>query len=95
MAFPGKGLRVRYCENLGKYERGKSMKLVAAPGDGWYVQVWIGRHWHSLLDLRFAREQDALRAAQSLIAAGLASHHALSKADPLTVKAIAVEFLQW
>jgi len=38
---------------------------------------------------------DALRAAQSRTAAGLASHYALTKADPLTVKQVAVEHLQW
>jgi hypothetical protein len=47
------------------------------------------------MDLQFKRERDALRAAQSLTAAGLDSHHALSKADPLTVKAIAVSHLWW
>ncbi len=99
MAYPGKGLRVKWCENVARYtganRNSGSIKLVSAIRDGWFIQVSIGSKWHSLMDLRFARERDALRAAQSLTMAGLASHHALTKADPLTVKQVACEMLQW
>lgn len=96
MAMPPKGLRVKWCENLGRYSNsGKCHKLIDAPRDGWYIQVTRGGRWHALIDLRFARERDALRAVQSLTAAGLASHYALTKADPLTVKQVACEMLQW
>lgn len=63
MAFPAKGLRVKWCENIGKYAGGKCHKLVATARDGWYVQVSRAAQWVSLMDLRFAREKDALRAA--------------------------------
>lgn len=95
MPMPSKGLRVKWCENLGKYSTGKCQKLTSAASDGWYIQTWLGGRWHALMDLRFARERDALRAAQSLTTAGMGSHHALSKANPLTVKQVACEFLQW
>lgn len=90
-----RGLRVKHCENLGRYSSGHFAKLVATAPDGWYVQVWRGGKWYSLLDLCFMRELDAMRAAQSLTAAGLHNHNAIAKAEPLTVKQVAVEFLQW
>lgn len=99
MPLPKTGLRVKHCENVARYtqlhENGGLAQLVAAIPSGWFIQVRISKKWHSLMDLRFAREVDALRAAQSLTAAGLASHYALTKADPLTVKQVAVEHLQW
>jgi len=99
MPLPKTGLRVKHCENVARYtcasENGGLIKLVSAIPSGWFIQVRISKKWHSLMNLRFMREKDALRAAQSLTAAGLASHYALTKADPLTVKQVAVEHLQW
>jgi hypothetical protein len=95
MPKPKKGLRVKFCENVASYTAGKCHKLKAAVADGWFIQVWYDKAWYSLMDLRFGREKDALRAAQSLTAAGLDSHGAINRADPLTVMQVATEFLQW
>lgn len=93
------GLRVKHCENVASYtqprENGGLAQLVAAIPSGWFIQVRIAKKWHSLMDLRFMRERDAVRAMQSLTVAGLDSHNSLTKSDPLTVKQVAVEYLQW
>jgi hypothetical protein len=90
-----RGLRVKHCENVASYTAGKCHKIKAAVADGWFIQVWYGGRWHSLMNLRFGREKDALRAAQSLIAVGLNSHGAIANAEPLTVMQVACECLQW
>jgi hypothetical protein len=98
MARQPKGLRVKWCENVATYENrhGAGMHVIKqAVEDGWFVMVWISGQWKALMDLRFAREKDALRAAQALTLAGLNSVTALQKADPLTVRQIACEALQW
>ena len=96
MAQRKRGLRVKHCENVASYTKSKmGNTLKAVIPSGWFIQVWYGKAWHSLMDLRFMRERDALRAMQSLTSAGLDSHNALTKADPLTVKQVAVEHLQW
>lgn len=96
-----KGLRVKWCENVAKYAphtKGQfGCKLARVSPDGWYVQTWSGKKagWLSMMDLCFAREKDALRAAAALAAAGLDCHAALARADGMIVKQIACEFLQW
>jgi len=97
MAHPRHGLRVKWCENVARYTKPKGglSRLAETVSDGWFIQVWICKKWHSIMDLRFERECDAVRAAQCLTAAGLGSHHALEKADPLTVRQVACEMLQW
>jgi hypothetical protein len=96
MPKPRIGLRIKHCENVATYKQDRGgYKLKEAVADGWFIQVMYGSRWHSLMDLRFMREKDALRAAQALTAAGLDSHGALAKADPMTVKAIACTYLQW
>lgn len=95
MSRPKHGLRVKFCENLGRYDVGKCHKLVATGKDGWYIQSYYGGRWYALMSLRFARERDALVAAQALTQAGLNTHNALIKANPLTVMELACRFLQW
>ena len=91
------GLRVKWCENVAGYQTGGRQKnhVVARVPDGWFVQVLRASRWYSLMDLRFARERDALRAAAALTAAGLDTYQKLEKSEPLHVRQIATEFLQW
>lgn len=96
MAQRKRGLRVKHCENVASYTKSKmGNTLKAVIPSGWFIQVWYGKAWHSLMDLRFVRERDAARAVQSLTAAGLDTHDKLSAADPIAVKQVAVEHLQW
>ena len=88
------GLRIAYHDSVEKLRVG-GRKVFSRVGAGWYIEVrWIGR-WYAIMDLRFLRERDAVRAVQGLTAAGLDSHHQLQKADPLLVRQVACEFLQW
>lgn len=91
------GLRVKHCDLVANYGQGKQFtkQIKKATPSGWYVHCRYGNKWYAIMDLRFMREKDALRAAQALTAAGLDTHRALAAADPLTVKQVATEFLQW
>ncbi len=95
--MPKSGLRVKFCENVARYSRAtkRGHVLQEASPAGWYIQVKICGKYHSLMQLRFARERDAVMAAQSLIADGLDTHAKLSAADGMTVMQVAVERLQW
>jgi hypothetical protein len=97
VAYRKKGLRVKYCENLGTYiaNGNGSFRINETTPDGWYVMVSVCSQWRAMMNLRFLREKDDLRAAQALTVAGLDTHDKLREADPLTVKHIACEHLQW
>ena len=99
MPNPRLGLRVKYCENVATYEQiakgDVSRKVREAHADGWFVMVRYGGQWRALMQLRFARERDAIRAAWALTQAGLDSITALKAADPLAVLEIATRYLQW
>lgn len=90
-----RGLRVKWCENVGQYTQSGMHKLIATVPDGWFIQVWHCKAWRSLMNLRFVREQDAVRAAMALTGAGLDTFTALNKEDGMLVKQIACEALQW
>ena len=92
-----RGLRVKFCENVASYQscENSCYVLQATAKDGWFIQAWRGGRWYSLMNLRFVREKDALRAAEMLTLAGMDSHNALSKADPMTVMEIGCGYLQW
>lgn len=91
-----RGLRVCWCENVASYKSNGYRSLInAAVPDAWRIQVWRGGRWYCVMDLRFLREKDALRAAYALTVAGLDSITALEKADPIMVKQVATEHLQW
>lgn len=89
-----RGLRVQYHDHVERLSRGAG-EVLASVRAGWFVETFYSNRWHALMDLRFVREKDALRAVQSLTAAGLDSHGAIAKADPMTVIQLATEFLQW
>jgi hypothetical protein len=100
MAGKAKGLRVKYCENVAIYEQGRKCKAKYSTAklfipDGWFIQVWFSRQWKTLMDLRFVRERDAVMAAVALTRAGLNTYEKMRSADPMTVKQVACEALQW
>lgn len=87
------GLRVRYHDHVERFGRnGEISEMVAA---GWFIEVTTGGRWEALMDLRFAREKDAVRAALSLTMAGLDCLSAMKRAEPMTVLQVACESLQW
>lgn len=93
------GLRVHFCQNVATYEpvrKGQCARRVKEAYEaGWFIQVWHCGQWRALMQLRFAREKDALRAAYDLSRAGLDSATAIQKAEPLAVLEIATRYLQW
>jgi hypothetical protein len=92
-----KGLRVKYCESVGRCDKhaGMAKRIVERSPDAWYIQVCICAKWRALMNLPFQREKDALRAVHALTAAGLDSATAMERAGPMAVKQVACEFLQW
>lgn len=95
---PKHGLRVKHSDCLwvtknAKKNRG-SHESRAVPS-GFYIFVNVNGKWKAITDLQFARERDAIRAAAALTAAELDCYSAMMRADPLTVKQVACEFLQW
>ena len=94
---PRKGLRVKHCENVARFSTGAGglNRLVEVVPDGFYIQTWRADGWVAIMGLLFARERDAVRGAQSLTLAGLDTYPKLSRADPILVKQIACENLQW
>lgn len=90
-------MRVKFCELVARYEekRGMSCRITERAPDAWYVQVCVSKRWKALMNLPFQREQDAVRAAQALTAAGLDCQSAMERAGVLAVKQVATEFLQW
>jgi hypothetical protein len=93
---PKLGLRVKHSDAVVKPRvgRGRMVRYTPMP-DGWYIFVAICRRWRPLLDLRFLRQGDALRAAAALTAAGLDSAGAMKRAGLAAVKQVACECLQW
>ena len=62
---------------------------------GYYVFVWkAGVHFRALL-VRFLRRQDAERARQGLLSAGLITMGRIRQEHPQTVMRIMCENLQW
>ena len=88
------GLRVAYHDSVEKLAAGGQV-VRGRVGAGWYIEVRRIGKWFAIMDLRFARERDAFRAMASLTAAGLDADYKLRKSDPLLVKQVATEFLQW
>ena len=97
-----KGLRVGHSDSVDKhvgFKRGFNLYEQQPPG--WYIWTWActntkgGHAWRAILGLCFIRQQDALRAAAALTAAGLDTFEKLRKADAMTVRIIACESLQW
>lgn len=95
MRNPKAGLRVGYYSCVVRRKKGYAAEIVKATREGWYIEVLRSGKWLALMDLRFAREKDALRAVQSLNSAGLDTIIAINRADPITVKQVACEHLQW
>ncbi len=94
---PAAGLRVAHhahAEKL-KHRTGWKKQIEVARSAGWYIEVRADGKWQALLDLKFARERDAVRAVQSLNKAGLHTWARLQKADPIHVLFVACEHLQW
>jgi hypothetical protein len=90
------GLRVKHSATVAKVTPHRCHRTTFQPmPEGWYVWVKVQSQWRALTDLRFVREKDAVRAAQSLTAAGLDTAMALKGAGVATVKQVATEFLQW
>ena len=92
------GLRVKHSasvmKNLDRRQKGMIIHRQPIP-KGWFIWVRHAAKWQALLDLRFAREQDAIRAVASLTAAGLDCYNAMERAGVEVVKQVACTFLQW
>lgn len=90
------GLRVKHSDHVAQKTGKRGMATRYAPvEEAWFVWVKICGRWNALTDLRFLREQDAIRAAHSLTAAGLDTDEKLKRAGRNMVKQVACEFLQW
>ena len=95
-----RGLKVSLADELtevGAHGAGKKTNRKWPPG--WYVCVQFKRgqylYWEAVLQLRFAREVDAVRAATALGQAGLDSAQRMKRAGAETVIRVAMEALQW
>lgn len=96
MSKPKHGLSVKYCQDVVSFSAdGIRRNIKLAYQDGWFVMVWHRGQYKPLMELRFAREKDAARAASDLTAAGLDTANAIQSAKPMTVLEVATRNLQW
>jgi hypothetical protein len=99
MTLTKRPLKVRYAENLADYKEACkfSIRLKSVVGSGIFIWVWIPemRRYEAIMDLKFVRERDAIRAVAALMQAGLGTHYAMVKAGGMRVKQVACEALQW
>lgn len=88
------GLRIAWHAHVEKY---RGTKIDAADGQGWYIEAWLAheRQWKAIIDLRFLRQLDALRALENLTRHCIDNYQRLTKAGLPRVKQLACEFLQW
>ena len=87
------GLRVAYHDHVERLSNAK--RVLATVPAGWFIEVLRNGKWVAIMDLRFVRQKDALRAVCSLTVAGLSSYHSIKRVNRMTIKQVACEFLQW